>query len=118
MALFGLWPKAPPAPEPEPAPVEAPPRWTAAPVLINMGDQERIDHAYYRLDAMIRHMSDHGSEVSPQRIEEFHTEARNLIYSLRSFIRGVEREDVRQEMTARLDELVRQHVARGLEAQL
>lgn len=90
------------------------PTWEARPVMISMVDKDRLDNAFYRLDAQLRHVADHGDAVTPQRMAEFHEEAADLIYNARRIILKAEDAE-REALTERLNELVAQHVALGLE---
>ena len=120
MRIISNWfRRAPAEPQAEPAPTPAPAAATWAPsaITINPGDQERIEQAFFRLDAMARHMEQRDT-VSPRRVQEFHAEARALISALRTLIDGIEDPAAHDHMTARLDELVERHVRHGLEARL
>lgn len=83
--------------------------------MISMADKDRLDHAFYRLDAQLRHIADHGDAVTPQRLAEFHEEAADLIYQARRIILRAEDDAERESLTDRLNELVAQHAAHGLE---
>lgn len=90
------------------------PVWEARPVMLSLTDRERLDHAFYRLDAQLRHIADHGDAVPPQRMAEFHEEAADLIYQAKRIILRAD-DNEREVLTERLNELVAQHAAHGLE---
>lgn len=59
--------------KPEPAPV-APVQTIAFPLGVNIGDQPKIDHAHYRLNAIVRHIEQ--NDTPAHKLAEFASEAR------------------------------------------
>lgn len=75
------WFRKPPAPEVPPPEIEAVAGIRALPVNLAPNDEQKIAHALYRLDAMVRHL-DQSPSISGQRREEFKREARVHIANL------------------------------------
>lgn len=78
-----MWPfrrkvVAPPEPPPEIAAVAS---MRAMPVNLSPDDEQKIEHALYRLGAMARHL-DQSPSISAQRRSEFRGEARVHIANL------------------------------------
>lgn len=57
----------------EPVEVQVPMR--AFPPVLNMADQERVQHAVYRLDAIERHIAQTPHVITERRMAEFNGEA-------------------------------------------
>jgi len=92
-----LWHRKPPPPKQEDVAVGA---IRALPITINPSEQEKIDHAMYRLDAMARHVEQRAN-VSQQRLSEFRREARVHIANL-LFVEKLT-EDQAKDWARRLD---------------
>lgn len=91
---------------------------TTLPLALNLSGQEKIDHAFFRLDQIIRHWTQHVEVITAQKIAEFDAEAMVHVVNLKHTARQIVDEMQRSAFLTMVEDAIQRLRSLGWEGKI